>query len=132
MLENARQLMPVRIAQIGNIKIGAVRGSCPWRAFILPSRKEACGMKRLTRSALSARNANMVPFPAVAGCRLKGGQIQKLNSDYTSEAMIQGSQNLFCKVISPPTRDVKTSSFRTYAKICSAKGRRSGLIISVR
>ena len=45
MLENARQLMPVRIAQIGNIKIGAVLGSCPWRAFILPSRKEACGME---------------------------------------------------------------------------------------
>jgi len=31
---NACQLMPVRIAQIGNIKVGAIRGSCAWRAFI--------------------------------------------------------------------------------------------------
>lgn len=45
MLTNACQLMPVRIAQIGNIKVGAVCGSCTWLAFILPSRKEACCMK---------------------------------------------------------------------------------------
>lgn len=45
MLTNACQLMTVRIAQIGNIKIGAVRGSCPWLAFTLPSRKEACSME---------------------------------------------------------------------------------------
>ncbi len=41
MLANARQFMPVRIAQIGNIKIGAVGGSCTGHAFILSSRTEA-------------------------------------------------------------------------------------------
>ncbi|MHA3806202.1 hypothetical protein VIW49_10820 [Enterobacter bugandensis] len=41
MLANARQFMPVRIAQIGNIKVGAVGGSCTGHAFIFPTRTEA-------------------------------------------------------------------------------------------
>lgn len=71
MLANARQFMPVRIAQIGNIKIGAVGGSCTGHAFILPSARRPAAWKRLTISALSALNANIVPFPAVAGAGQK-------------------------------------------------------------
>lgn len=45
MLTNACQLMSVRIAQIGNIKVGAVRASCAWLAFIRPSCKKARSME---------------------------------------------------------------------------------------
>ncbi|EWG65445.1 hypothetical protein P348_04558 [Enterobacter sp. DC3] len=45
MLANVCQFMLVRIAQIGNIKIGTVRGSCPWGTFAFPSRKEVCCME---------------------------------------------------------------------------------------
>lgn len=41
MLANARQFIPVRIAQIGNIKVGAVGGPCSGLAFIFPSRTES-------------------------------------------------------------------------------------------
>lgn len=45
MLTNACQLMPVRIAQIGDIKVGAVRASRARLAFIRSSREEARGME---------------------------------------------------------------------------------------
>ena len=63
MLANARQFMPVRIAQIGNIKVGAVCGSCPWLAFILPSRKEACRMELSDKVRVVCTESEHCPVP---------------------------------------------------------------------
>ena len=71
MLINACELMPVRIAQIGNIKVGAVRASRTRLAFIRSSRKEASCMEPSDKIRVICTECEHCPVSRRSGLLVK-------------------------------------------------------------
>ena len=78
-MEDAGELVAVRITHIGHVEARLVIAARAWRAVAGADMKaSAASWKAITSASLPARNAIIVPLPAVGGCPSKGLQIQKL------------------------------------------------------